>query len=367
MSDLNFINDLAKENGFSVVGITNAKTSKLTQTRLDEFIQNKYHANLKWLEDKKEIRKSPKILWPDAKSAIIFGFNYGPLNNPLPELKQSSNGVVAVYARRKDYHKVLKGRLKQISNKLASKYKTNIKVFVDTAPIMEKPLASQAGVGWLGKHTNLVSKKYGSWLLLGVILVSKKLPTSKKHDNNCGSCKKCINICPTGAITEPYKLDARKCISYLTIEHKDQIPINLRKSVGNRIFGCDDCLAVCPWNNFAVESKDIKLKENKGINLLPLKNWLSLNENEFRSLTSGTNIKRTGYIRMMRNCLIAAGNSKDNSLIKYVKLHLKSENDIVRGSSIWALRQLLSLKEFNIIKKKYLPNEMLASIRDEWI
>ena len=367
MSDLNFINDLAKENGFSVVGVTNAETSKLTQSRLDEFIQNKFHGNLKWLEDKKEFRKSPKNLWPNAKSAIIFGFNYGPKNSPLPELKQSSKGFVAVYARRKDYHTVLKGRLKQISNKLASKYKTNIKVFVDTAPIMEKPLANEAGIGWLGKHTNLVSKKYGSWLLLGVILIEKKLNISNKHEDNCGSCNKCINICPTRAIIEPYKLDARKCISYLTIEHKDQIPLNLRKFVGNRIFGCDDCLAVCPWNNFASESKDIKLKENKEINLLPLKKWLSLNDSEFRSFTSGTSIKRTGYIRMMRNCLIAAGNSKDKSLIKYVKLHLNSENDILRGSSIWALRQLLKINEFNILKKKFLPIEMVTSIRDEWI
>ena len=367
MSDLNFINDLAKENGFSVVGVTNAETSKLTQSRLDEFIQNKFHGNLKWLEDKKEFRKSPKNLWPNAKSAIIFGFNYGPKNSPLPELKQSSKGFVAVYARRKDYHTVLKGRLKQISNKLASKYKTNIKVFVDTAPIMEKPLANEAGIGWLGKHTNLVSKKYGSWLLLGVILIEKKLNISNKHEDNCGSCNKCINICPTRAIIEPYKLDARKCISYLTIEHKDQIPLNLRKFVGNRIFGCDDCLAICPWNNFASESKDIKLKENKEINLFPLKKWLSLNDSEFRSFTSGTSIKRTGYIRMMRNCLIAAGNSKDKSLIKYVKLHLNSKNDILRGSSIWALRQLLKINEFNILKNKFLPIEMVTSIRDEWI
>ena len=235
-----FFTNLAYEFGFNVVGITPAQTTNLNQKGLDEFIQKKYHGSLTWIEEKKDLRKSPKNLWPEAKSAIVFGFNYGPQNNPLLELNENSNAYVAVYARRKDYHKVLKGRLKQIASKIVSKLKAKVKVFVDTAPIMEKPLAHSAGIGWQGKHTNLVSRKYGSWLLLGVILIDKHLEYQSTHNDNCGTCSKCIKICPTDAIIEPYKLDARKCISYLTIEHKEQIPTEFRKAIGNRIFGCHD-------------------------------------------------------------------------------------------------------------------------------
>ena len=367
MEDKVFIDNLAKDNGFSVVGITNVNNSFFIQSQLDEFIKNKFHGSLKWIKDKKDIRKSPDKLWPDAKSAIVFGFNYGPKNNPLSELNNKKSGYVAVYARRKDYHDVLKGRLKQISNKLVSKYKSKVKVFVDTAPLMEKPIAHKAGIGWQGKHTNLVSRKYGSWLLLGVILIDKYLSVEEVHNNNCGSCSKCINICPTKAIIEPYKLDARKCISYLTIEYKKQIPLKYRKHIGNRIFGCDDCLAVCPWNNFAVEVNDFKLNENFKINLIPLVQWLSLDDKKFRVLTSGTTLKRTGYIRMMRNCLIAAGNSSNSSLVPSIKKFLNSDNEILRGSAIWALKQLIPSGDFARLKDEYCISEKNLNVRKEWL
>ena len=231
---------------------------------------------------------------------------------------------------------------------------------------MEKPIAHKAGIGWQGKHTNLVSRKFGSWLLLGVILIDRKLDIEKVHNDNCGTCNKCISICPTNAIIEPYKLDARKCISYLTIEHKDQIPIEYRKHIGNRIFGCDDCLAICPWNSFAIEANDKKLDEDSKINLMPLNTWLSLNDQKFREITSGTTIKRTGYIRMMRNCLIAAGNSKDISLIKKIKSFLNSEYDMLRGASVWALKQLLTSNDFKNLKKKHLNNEKSIEVKTEW-
>ncbi|MFL2813544.1 MAG: tRNA epoxyqueuosine(34) reductase QueG [Candidatus Puniceispirillales bacterium] len=361
------INKLAKDNGFDVVGITNATTTNLTKIRFKKFLKDKFDADMNWLAEKKEVRLSPKKMWPNAKTAIVLGFNYGPKSNPLEDLNIKKSGLIAAYARRKDYHTVLKGRLKQIASQLASKIDTNVKVYVDTAPLMEKPLASQAGIGWQGKHTNLVSKKYGSWLLLATILISKKLPSQKDHADHCGSCTKCIDICPTGAIPEPYRLDSRKCISYLTIEHKGQIPIKYRKQIGNRIFGCDDCLAICPWNSFASETNDIKLSEKKGLNLLPLDKWLSFTEEEFRKFSSGTSIKRTGYIRMMRNCLIAAGNSEDVKLVNIVKTFLNSKNIILRGASIWSLKQLLKDFEFKKLKNSLYQFERKEEVKKEWI
>ena len=365
-NDIILINKLAKQYGFDVVGITKASMTGKTSSRLENFLKDKFDADMSWIRDKKEFRKSPKLMWPEAKTAIVFAFNYGPKFNPLDDLKKKENGLIASYARRKDYHIVLKGRLKQIASQIASKIDSKVKVFVDTAPLMEKPLASQAGIGWQGKHTNLVSKKFGSWLLLGTILVSKELNSNIQHPDNCGTCNKCIDICPTGAIPEPYRLDARKCISYLTIEYKGQIPIQYRKSIGNRIFGCDDCLAVCPWNSFASESNDIKLSEQEGLNLLQLNKWLLFTEKEFRNFTSGTSIKRTGYISMMRNCIIAAGNSDDKKLIDFIKRFLKSENSILRGVSVWSLKQLLFDTDFKKLKKDFYKIENDENVKKEW-
>ena len=363
---ISLINNLAKTYNFDLVGISPAQTSKITQLRFEEFLNDNYDAGMNWIREKKEFRKSPKKLWPDAITAIVFGFNYGSSSDSLNDLNKKQLGLIASYARRKDYHDVLKGRLKQIAGKLSSEMNTQVKVFVDTAPLMEKPLAFQAGLGWQGKHTNLVNKKFGSWLLLGTILVAKEIKFNNEHKDNCGSCDKCTQICPTGALDIPYRLDSRKCISYLTIEHKGPISTKLRKLIGNRIFGCDDCLAVCPWNTFAKEAKDLKLYENLKIHLQPLKKWLSFNEKGFREFTSGTPIKRTGYIRIMRNCIIAAGNSNDKNLIEYVKKFLVSKNDVLRGISIWSLRQLMLKKDFDILKNIYFTKEKVKSVKNEW-
>ncbi len=363
---VSLIKKLAKKYHFDLVGISPAQTSKLTQLRLDQFLNDKYDAGMKWIKEKKELRKSPKSLWPESISAIIFGFNYCATSNSLIELDEKKCGLIASYGRRKDYHDVLKGRLKQIAGKLSTEMNSEVKVFVDTAPLMEKPLAVQAGLGWQGKHTNLVSKEFGSWLLLGAILIAKKIDYNNEHKDYCGSCNKCIQICPTGALDIPYRLDARKCISYLTIEHKGSISKKYRKLIGNRIFGCDDCLVICPWNNFAKESKDLKLSEIKYIHLQPLKRWLSFNEEEFRNFTSGTPIKRTGYKRMIRNCLIAAGNSNDKCLIILIKKFLDCEDDVLRGSAIWALQQLMREDDFANLKQIYYSKEKVKSVKNEW-
>ena len=366
MNDIQFFDNISKKYGFDTFGITKANTNIKTQLALENFINLGHSGDMKWIDETLYRRKNPQNLWPQAKSAIIFAKNYSPKINPLNDLKFKSKSFIASYARRKDYHDYIKGKLKNIASQISKRFDSDVKVFVDTAPIMEKPLANEAGIGWQGKHTNLVSKDYGSWLLLGTILISKVLPKFSKQKDLCGVCNKCIDICPTDAFPEPYKLDARKCISYLTIEYKGHIPKEFRKKIGNRIFGCDDCLAICPWNKFAKISHDIKFIENNEINLMPISDWLSLDEKQFRIITSGMPIKRTGYIRMMRNCLIASGNSNDIKLTPYIMKFLDSENPYLRGASIWALRQLLPNNEFNNIKLKYQLLEKDLNVKDEW-
>ena len=365
-STIREITTKAKGVGFEEVQFTNFEKFDFYSQNLKEFIKNKKYGEMLWLEDKAKIRSNPKNIWAEAKSAIVLGLNYAPDINPMQGLKKSDKAYISIYARRKDYHKVIKSKLKYLARDISNTQGMKVKVFVDTAPLMEKPLAELSGTGWFGKNTNIVSKKFGSWLFLGIILTNQKFLNTTKIKRNCGKCKSCIEVCPTKAFDSPYKLDATKCISYLTIEHKDQIPIEYRKHIGNRIFGCDDCLAICPWNSFAIEANDNKLDENSKINLMPLNTWLSLNDQKFREITSGTTIKRTGYIRMMRNCLIAAGNSKDISLIKKIKSFLNSEYDMLRGASVWALKQLLTSNDFKNLKKKHLNNEKSIEVKTEW-
>ena len=362
------IHELANEFGFDVCRITDPNLSKVTSLRLKEFIDLGFHGDMKWLEETYERRKSPVLLWEEAKSAIVIGVNYGPKEDPLKKNNIKLLGNISVYAQGRDYHDVIKGRLKLFSSKLISrldKEKTKIKVFVDTAPLMEKPLAQKAGLGWQGKHTNLVSKDFGSWLFLGVILINKTLEYDTPQNDHCGSCHACIDICPTNAFLAPHKLDATKCISYLTIENKKAIPKQFREAIGNKIFGCDDCLSVCPWNKYAQETKEIKfINENQEFSLL---NFLKLSDKSFRIKFSKSPIKRIGRDRFIRNCCIAAGNSKSKLLIPLLKtLIFEDQSELVRGAAIWALQKLDSRKNLEKTKANHLCMETSNSVINEW-
>ena len=369
MSQKYFLEEIktkSAELGFEEFGITDLENFEFNSSKIKEFIKNNYHGDMHWLKDKIEIRSDPKNIWNEAKSAIVLGINYGPESNPLNDLKKSKRGYISIYSRRKDYHKVIKSKLKALARHIQKIEPSKVKVFVDTAPLMEKPLASAAGLGWQGKHTNLVSRNYGSWLFLGIILTNIYYKNKKKIKNNCGTCTKCITVCPTQAITKPYSLDARRCISYLTIEHKTHIEKYFRVKIGNRIFGCDDCLAVCPWNKFAKKYSDIKLSYIKKLDMPNLKLFLSFNENDFIIYFIGTPIRRLGYNRFMRNVLIAAANSRDISLLDYVLKKLDNRDELIRAMAVWALF-CLSKTRFLLEKKKRLDEEKLYHVRQEWL
>ena len=307
---------------------------------LNAYIAANHHGTMAWLEETKSRRRHPQSLWPEAKSAIIVGLNYGPETDPLATLEQPKKATISVYARNRDYHDIIKGRLKELAGLIARDTGEDVKVFVDTAPLMEKPLAAAAGVGWQGKHTNLVSRDYGSWLFLGVILSAAKLTPTPSEVDHCGSCRDCLDICPTDAFPAPYKLDARRCISYLTIEHKGPVDLDLREKMGNRIYGCDDCLAVCPWNKFASESAEIKLKAKAELEAPALEVLVRLSDEEFRSRFSGSPIKRIGRNQFIRNVLYAIGNSGDASLKQAIKPHLDSDEAVIKDAALWAHSRL---------------------------
>ena len=340
----------ARSCGFEDFGVTNFEDFDFYAKNLLNFIKEEYHGEMKWLKEKVEIRKNPQNMWPNAKSALVFAINYGPEKNALEGLKEKDKAYISIYARRKDYHKVIKTKLKEIARYIKTISSVNVKVFVDTAPLMEKPLAELANIGWIGKHTNLVSKNFGSWLFLGIILTDLKFKNITFKKQNCGSCEACIEACPTKAIIKPFNLDARKCISYLTIEHKSDIEEKYRKLIGNRIFGCDDCLAVCPWNKFAKKYNENKFEFIKNLDLPKLKKLASLNEKQYRNYFSGTSIRRLGYKRFLRNLLIAIGNSKSISMLNFVKKQLNNEDDTVRCMAIWALKMIS--KQIFLYEKK---------------
>ena len=322
---------------------------------------------MNWLESRAEFRADPKKLWVEAKSILILGSNYHFNANSLSLLGEKNKGIISVYARGRDYHLSIKKKLKAFSRWLVENHECQIKYFVDTAPVMEKPLAMQAGIGWQGKHTNIVSKKYGSWLFLSSIFLDIKLGTKSESMDHCGSCSKCIDICPTDAIIAPYKIDAKKCISYLTIEHKSHIPIEFRKKIGNRIYGCDDCLAVCPWNKYAKKTDDKDFMPQSELIEPTLKSFLSLNDSEFRNKFSKTSIKRIGRDRFIRNVLIAIGNSNNKKFIDDIIPLLKDKSDLVRAMAIWSLNQISSENEFEALKKKFLISEINLEVRQEWL
>lgn len=359
------IQQKASNCGFEEFGVTNFNDFDFYTKHLNSFIKKKYYGEMAWLKEKAQARKNPKNMWKEAKSALVFALNYGPEKNPLPGLKEKNKAYISIYARRKDYHKIIKAKLKEIARYIKTVSPVDVKVFVDTAPLMEKPLAELANLGWIGKHTNLVSRNFGSWLFLGIILIDKELNNEGTKNQNCGSCKACIDICPTNAIVEPYKLDARKCISYLTIEHKSNIEEKYRKLIGNRIFGCDDCLSICPWNKFAKKYRESKFEYINKLDLPKLKTLTTFTEMQYHNYFSGTALKRLGYNRFKRNLLIAVGNSKDISMIKFVLENLNNENEMVRCMAVWALK-MLNKKFFLSEKKKRYRFEKSIAIKQEW-
>jgi epoxyqueuosine reductase len=296
----------------------------------------------------------------------MLGVNYGPDEDPLTILQQRLRGAISVYAQGDDYHDVIKKRLKALARWLVAASGDEVKVFVDTAAVMEKPLAQAAGLGWQGKHTNLVSREFGSWLFLGAIFTASALPRTNAEIDHCGSCQACLDICPTSAFPAPYKLDARRCISYLTIENKGAIPHEFRKAIGNRIYGCDDCLAVCPWNKFAQKGHEAKLAARETLRAPSLADLSRLDDAAFRSLFAKSPVKRIGRDRFIRNVLIAIGNSSDGALAAEAERLLDDDNPLVRGAAVWALSQLAAPREFETLKAGALSTEQDETVRTEW-
>ncbi len=331
----------ARDLGFCAIGIAPAQTDEATKWNLKSFVANGWHGNMEWMEETLERRSDPSRLWPECRSIVMLAMNYGSATNPLENLTHKGRANISVYARNRDYHDVMKGRLKTMADRLKSVTGKDVKVFVDTAPVMEKPLAQNAGLGWQGKHTNLVSREHGSWFFLGSIFTEADLAVDEPETDHCGTCRACIDACPTNAFPEPYKLDARRCISYLTIEHEGPIPHEFRKPIGNRIYGCDDCLAACPWNKFAVVASEAKLKARTDLVAPALSDFLALDDATFRNHFTGSPIKRIGRNRFIRNVLIAAGNSTDISLVGEVAVLLSDEDPLVRATAVWALSELV--------------------------
>lgn len=351
--------------GLAPVRFTAARLPAMVGERYRAALAEGHHGTMAWLAREPERRASPERLWPEARTVIVCGLDYGPGHDPLPELARKDRGYLSVYARHRDYHDVLKGKLKELAGWLAAKANTQVKVFVDTAPILEKPLAQQAGLGWQGKHSNLVSREHGAWLFLGEILTDLELPADDPEPDRCGSCRRCLDACPTEAFVGPYRLDARRCISYLTIEHHGPIPRELRPQMGNRIYGCDDCLAVCPWNKFAKESAELKLRQRADLVAPPLAELATLDDAAFRARFSGSPVKRIGRDRFVRNVLIAIGNSGDPNLLPTVERRLGDTSPLVRGAAVWALARLASPERLRHHQERH-ADEPEAEVRAEW-
>jgi epoxyqueuosine reductase len=330
----------AKAAGFDAVRVTRATLSPETGARLDDYLGAGRHGDMDWLARDPDRRRTPRGLWPEVCSVIVLGMNYGPDSDPLEGLAWKDRAVIASYALGKDYHDVFKKKLKELGRWVGEAGGAPLKVFVDTAPVMEKPLAEQAGLGWQGKHTNLVSRDFGSWLFLGEIYTALDLPPDEPEIDRCGSCTACQDICPTAAFPAPYTLDARRCISYLTIEHKGPIPVEFRAAMGNRIYGCDDCLAVCPWNKFASQTAELAFTPREGLTMPLLADLARLDDAAFRAKFAGSPIKRIGRDRFVRNVLIAIGNSGDAAMADCAESLLEDASPLVRGTAVWALARL---------------------------
>ncbi len=334
------IRDKALSLGFDAIGFATADLAPEARTRLGAFLAAGQHGDMGWLADRAEQRSHPKALWAEAKSVIALGLSYAPSDDPLASLSQPDRGTVSVYARNRDYHDLVKGKLKHLAQFVVSRFGPAVKVFVDTAPVMEKPLAEKAGLGWQGKHTNLVSRTHGSWLFLGEIYTTLELTPDTPHQDRCGTCTRCLKICPTDAFPAPYRLDATRCISYLTIEHQGPIPLDLRPLMGNRIYGCDDCLAVCPWNRFAKPTPHEKLRPRDDLTAPRLQELATLDDASFRRTFTGSPIKRIGRNRFVRNVLIAIGNSADPSLLPVARQLTTDPDLVVAEAADWASSRL---------------------------
>jgi len=335
------LEEKARSLGFTAIGVTSPSVSPQLEGRLRDWLAAGEHGEMGWMEHDPARRASPLLLWDEVRSIVMLGLDVPPDSDPLAGLAERGAGLIATYARRRDYHDVIKGRLKELAQRLVALAGTQVKVFVDTAPVMEKPLAAAAGLGWQGKHTVLVSRETGSWSLLGAIFTSAELPVDAPSADHCGSCRRCLDICPTDAFPAPYRLDARRCIAYLTIEHKGPIPGEFREAIGNRVFGCDDCLAVCPWNKYAKASHDARLLERGELTDLPLRELARLDDEAFRRLFAGTPVKRTGRDRFIRNVLIAIGNSGERELAAEAERLLRDPSPLVRGMAVWAAARLM--------------------------
>jgi len=359
----------ARALGFDACRATSADPPPQARERLGAWLAEGAHGEMGWMADTLGRRANPRALMPGAKCLVMVGLNYGPAGDPLSTLGRKSAGAISVYARGRDYHDVVKGKLKELAAFLVASARpepVEVKVFVDTAPLMEKPLAARAGIGWQGKHTNLVSRELGSWLFLGAILTDLDLPPDEPEADHCGTCRACLDVCPTDAFPAPYRLDARRCISYLTIEHRGPIPRELRGAIGNRVYGCDDCLAVCPWNKFARAGRDAKLAAREDLNAPPLAELARLDDCAFRARFAASPVKRLGRARFVRNALVAIGNSRDAALAAVAQERLDDAEPLVRGAAVWALAQLLASEEFAVLSQARAGSERDASVAEEW-
>jgi len=360
-----FVRSEAKALGFDLCRITRPDAIPEAKERLGEFIDAGRHGTMEWMAETRDRRGDPRTLWSDVRSIVVFGLNYGPDEDPREILTKPDKAAISVYARNRDYHDIIKGRLKEIATRFAARAGADVKVFVDTAPVMEKPLAAAAGLGWQGKHTNLVSREHGSWLFLGSMFTTADLNIDAPEIDHCGSCRACLDICPTKAFPGPYQIDARRCISYLTIEHKGPIDPALRSLIGNRIYGCDDCLAACPWNKFAHEASEMKLQAREDLKEPSIEYLLGLDDAAFRTFFSGSPVKRIGRDRFIRNVLIAAGNSNDRRFVEQCRKLSEDPSPVVRGMAIWALSRLLEAGEFSAFAAQR-PDESDSDVLSEW-
>lgn len=365
----NLVNGLkarAASEGFVAVGIAPGHLAPAAGVRLRQWLDDGCHGEMLWMQSRVDQRANPDILWPEVQSVIMLGMSYAPAADPMALAEHPERARISVYAQGRDYHDVVKGALKRVAGWLAHEADAGVKVFVDTAPVMEKALAEAAGLGWQGKHSNIVSREHGSWLFLGAIYTTALLEPDPAGADRCGSCRACQDICPTDAFPAPYRVDARRCISYLTIEHKGPIERNLRPLIGNHIYGCDDCLAVCPWNKFASAAAAHKAFLPRAELVAPrLSDLLTLDDTAFRVLFSGSPIKRIGRNRFVRNVLIAAGNSGDVSLVPQVIQLLSDPDDGVRSSAIWAVARLAPA-QFDALKIRFADDELSPGVRAEW-
>ena len=364
--DREAVRSYARTLGFDVVRFAKAESSQKSRDGFAEFLAQGFDGDMGWLRANADRRADPKVLWPEARSVIMVGVNYGPDHDPRAALAATETGTISVYARNRDYHDTLKKRLKHLAMWLAETASTDVKIFVDTAPVLEKPLAQAAGLGWQGKHTNVVSRDFGSWLFLGEVFTALEIEPDAPETDHCGACHACLDICPTKAFVGPYKLDARRCISYLTIEHKGHIDRALRPLMGNRIYGCDDCLSVCPWNKFARVVQEPDFLPRPQLVGPKLADLAALDDAAFRTLFAGSPIKRIGRNRFVRNVLIAIGNSGDLKLANAAQQRLNDESPLVRAAAVWVVRRLMAEKEIARLREGHLATEADDEVRTEW-